>query len=197
MLSHHFKKNRKKGSRGKTGRGSDLTPQEMANDARGASALVSGVDLRLVVVPPPQVKMFDIPVGWKGPMPGAPETECAFEILGFRRMGGDIPAIAVERVFQEQVAVGYRQIVSVARLRNPHYQQVFEALPDPFRPKDVEAHFPNSGGSVQKFFKACHLAGIITKVELPVTPGFRHRVGYAKRKATPPPPDPAVPGDGA
>jgi hypothetical protein len=113
-------------------------------------------------------------------------VECAFEISGFRRLGGDIATIAVERVFREGEAFGYKQILSTGRLRNERYQQIYDSLPNPFRPKDVEAQFPTSGSSVQTFLKAVIAARKVVQVELPVTPGYRSTKGYAKVDERPP-----------
>lgn len=166
LASHHFKKNMPK-------KFASLTAQDKMKYSRGASSLFNGVDLRLVVAPPNAAKNIES-------IEDMTPVECCFEISGFRRLGGEIDPIAVERVKREGDALGYRRIVGVTRLRNPRYQQVFEALPDPFRYKDVETYFPNSNSSVETFIKACRAAKKITEVEMPVTPGYRSRRGYKK-----------------
>jgi hypothetical protein len=62
---------------------------------------------------------------------------------------------------------------------------VLQALPDEFRPKDIETKFhelfgSTSGSSVQQFVRACFIAGLIQQVELPAAAGYRGTKGYRK-----------------
>jgi len=142
VLSHHFTK--EKSEEG------NPTLMDVLRKVRGASAIVNGSDVRLAIAKP-VVKVFS-------------DGQCAFEIAGLRRVTGEIPSIAVERVYEDSEPVGYRRLTGVQMLKNDNYQRVFESLPDQFRSKDAEAAFPNSGSSAQAFLGACHSAGIIEKI---------------------------------
>jgi hypothetical protein len=183
LLAHHFKKNTDLTPQ----QWEAMTPQDKIKHTRGASALFNGCDLRLIVDRP---KTDEAAATARAIAAGAPVPECAFEISGFRRMAGTFPTIAVERVYREAEPYGYQEMERPAqRLANPRYQAVFEALPDPFRPKDVETHFPNSGSSVQGFLKACRTARKIVDVELGPAAGYRSTRGYRKvvESSGPPP----------
>lgn len=143
VLSHHFTKEKSE----------EPTPtvMEVLRKARGASAIVNGSDVRLAIAKPSVTTFSD--------------GHCAFEIAGLRRVAGEIPSIAVERVYQDSEPVGYQRLTGVQMLKNDHYQRTFESLPNEFRSKDVEEQFPTSGSSAQAFLKACDSAGIIEKLE--------------------------------
>jgi archaellum biogenesis ATPase FlaH len=142
VLSHHFNKERSDES--------VSTVMDVLRKARGASAIINGSDVRLAIAKPSATTFSD--------------GQCAFEIAGLRRVAGEIPSIAVERVYQDSEPVGYRRLSGVQMLKNDHYQRVFESLPDEFRSKDVEERFPTSGSSAQAFLKACDSANITEKI---------------------------------
>ena len=178
ILTHHFKKN--------TGvtdkKWASMTVQEKMSFSRGASSVEKGVDLRLVVEKPSNTQTIGHEEDWNR-QADAPTT--AFEISAYRRLVGDLWTIAVERVFREGEPIGHKQILGRKRLKNPKYQAIFEALPDPFRYKDVEDQFhaagSNSGSSVQEFIKACKAAKKITPIaDLPPKPGYKSTKGFAK-----------------
>jgi hypothetical protein len=142
VLSHHFTKEKSEEP--------ISSVMDVLRKARGASAIVNGSDVRLAIAPP-SVKAFS-------------DGKCAFEIGGLRRVTGEIPSIAVERVYRDSEPVGYRRLTGVQMLKNENYQKVFESLPGEFRTKDVEEKFPTSGSSAQAFLKACDSADIVEKV---------------------------------
>lgn len=143
FFTHHFGKSKNIGD--------CKTPFELLKNARGASALVNGSDLRLAVTEPSASRFAD--------------GECVFELSGFVRGGGQIPVISVGRVFDDDgVAIGYRRLTGTRLLQNEKYQAVFAALPHDFRAKDVEEHFPRSHSSAGAFIDACVSAHIIRKV---------------------------------
>ena len=86
--------------------------------------------------------------------------EVAFTIGGYLRGRGEHPTIAVGRDFDEDGnAIGHSRVGGATRLSDKH-REVYDALPDEFRWKDLSRHFPGDR-SKQLFRDACYGAGVL------------------------------------
>ena len=117
--------------------------RDALKESRGASALVNGADARWIITRPQKA-----------------DDELAFTIGGYLRGRGEHPTIHVTRVFDEEGnPIGHRRIGGVALLSENH-REVFNTLPDEFRWRDLEKHFPGNR-SKQLFRDACFGARVL------------------------------------
>jgi hypothetical protein len=116
---------------------------------RGSSALINGVDLRLGVDAP------------------ASKTDAALILRGFLRLDGELAPIYVNRKFDEDgKPQGYDLGAGPEPFANRHEREVYQALPDRFRYKDVVTRYGgNSDNAVKKFVDKCQQAGMIVKLQ--------------------------------
>jgi hypothetical protein len=144
MFTHHLTKSSGRNDVA-SGATADPTIQELMKDVRGASALVNGVDVRL---------MFR--------KPRSSDGSCAFELQGFRRMHGTLPTIAVERVFDENSgeAIGYTRLAGVGLIKNPRYREIFPKLQHEFQWKDLKEN-GLGGGSCRHCIDDYRSAGVL------------------------------------
>jgi hypothetical protein len=124
----------------------DLTRPTTVRDfqcVRGASALYNNADLRLKLI-----------------RARANDEDWAFIVRGYLRGKGSIPTLSVGRVLDENgEPIGHKRLGGLAKL-SAKYRDVFTALPERFRWKDLADHFKGNG-SKQEFRDACIAAGLL------------------------------------
>lgn len=82
-------------------------------------------------------------------------SEEAFIVRGYRRGKGHIPTISVGRILNDNgEPIGHYRVGGSARL-SARYREVFTALPERFRWKDLSEHFQNSNSSRTQFINSC------------------------------------------
>jgi len=147
MLVHHLRKpsEERGGARLEDGNIRDFFKQ-----ARGASSLITGVDLRLGV---------DLP---KGHSSGG--SEVALVVGGYGRVRGDIPIIRLGRAYGDDgEPLGYVEVTGVALL-NAEQQEAFGKLPSTmFRHKDAKLVYGKGPQATTDFLNKCISCGILTK----------------------------------
>jgi len=118
--------------------------------ARGASVLVNGADVRLGV---------DIPG-----TSGAANSDVALVVRGYRRMVGEIPTMHLTRVYGDDgEPLGYRRLSGVQLLCNPLQEAAFLKLPGRFGFKDAMRAYGRKDQATSDFLKKSIALGILRK----------------------------------
>jgi hypothetical protein len=120
--------------------------------ARGARALINGVDVRIAV---------DLP-GISSMRPGKTD-EIALVVGGFERVRGELPKLYLARVFDDEGdPMGYR-VVADEEFLSPEYREAFRKLPDAFRNRDAKAALGKGDQSTSIFLKRLVAQGLLIK----------------------------------
>jgi hypothetical protein len=119
-------------------------------DARGASVLVNGVDVRLGV---------DIPG-----VTGAALTDIVLVMRGYSRVRGETPTMHLTREFDEGEPLGYRKANGVQLLCNPDQEAAFTKLPNRFTFKDAKHEYGKRDQATKDFLDKCIAKGILRRV---------------------------------
>jgi AAA domain len=113
--------------------------------ARGPKLLINGSDVRL---------------GVDRPSDGRGDTELI--VRGFERVQGEIPAIRVTRVVDEDgEAVGYNRLTGAQLLSNEDQRTAFEQLPQRFQFRDAVRIYGRDDQPTRDFLIKCISAGIL------------------------------------
>jgi hypothetical protein len=136
------------------------------NRARGSRVLINGSDVRLGVDKAIQ------------------DPDSALIVRGFERLNGEIPAIHIHRVRDENgKAKGYERASGVNLLRNPEHRLAYETLPLEFRFTDAKRICGKGDSSTKLFLHACEAANILKKFP---SGGYRKvQVGSGKAEPLP------------
>jgi AAA domain len=118
-------------------------------DARGASVLVNGVDVRLGV---------DVPG-----ITGATLTDIVLVVRGYSRVRGEIPTMHLMREFDEGEPLGYRKARGVQLLCNPEQEAAFGKLPDRFQFKEAKRVYGKGDQATTDFLNKCIAKGILRR----------------------------------
>jgi hypothetical protein len=144
----------------------DREPLETANlrrwfvQARGASVLINGADVRLAVhepsTPSRQLKGSRVQLLNE-------EEKAALVMRGFGRVRGDIPLIYVARVLDvdDGEPLGYRRMVGVDLLFNEDQEECFNRLPEGFTFKEAKLAYGKLDQATRDFLKKCVGIGIL------------------------------------
>ena len=150
VLVHHRRKQPRKAKE-------SAGPLENANvrlwfqDARGASSLINGSDIRLGVDAP------DLSVVNK--------DEISLVLRGFGRVRGEIDAIYVARDSDENGdPVGYRQLIGTELLFVEHRQSALVCLSPQFTFKDAKIAYRRADQATSNFLRRCISLGVVRKV---------------------------------
>ena len=146
VLVHHLKK--------PSTRADDApTPLELAKasdwlkQARGASALINGADVRL------GVDLIRRNVSHLGNL-GQDSEESAFVLKGFARVHGEIGPFFIARVFDDEgLPLAYHEMTGAQLLFNPDQEAAFARLSDSFTFKDAKRVYGRQDQATADFLK--------------------------------------------
>lgn len=128
-----------------TGRLEDCKATEWLQRMEGPRALVNQTDVRIAIV--------------EGDLKPA-----ALKMKWSRRVYGDSPLMAVERVLDEaEDPLGYRQLTGVEHLSLERKEALNKLLPD-FSTKEAKAALNRSDDPTNKFLQECKNLGLVEKV---------------------------------
>lgn len=171
-LVHHIKKQSRR---------LDEAPPELEDgnlrswfkQARGASALINGSDVRLGV-DEPSVSLTYSKDGRLQSV-GA-ELKGALVLRGFGRVSGEIPLMHLARVLDGEHGepVGYRRMIGVELLFNQDQEQCFALLPHSFTFKEAKQAYGRQDQATRDFLNKCIAFGILQQPA---------KGSYAKTKA--------------
>jgi hypothetical protein len=127
------------------------------HQARGARALINGADIRLGV---------DIPSIQAGHQDGNEEREeIALVLRGFGRIRGEFGPTYLLRIRDEDgVPLGYRRMVGVELLFNPHQREAYKALPETFAFAEAKRTYGRQDQATTDFLQKCQGVGLLRKV---------------------------------
>ena len=149
ILLHHIKKPGEEG-------GASLEivgAKSWLKQARGASTLVNGVDVRIALDYPNTCGTFSDPL-----------EEIAIVFEGYGRIRGAIPRTYLARIFDEDgQAIGYREAELVISVDNPEQQKAFAALPTSFRHKEAKMKYGRGAQATTDFLDKFIKAGLLEK----------------------------------
>jgi hypothetical protein len=139
------------------------TPLEDANlrswfhQTRGASALINASDVRLGV---------DEPSGGTSKGPDQTHDEIALVVRGFARVRGEIPAIYITRVRDENgEPLGYSRASNSRLLFNENQENALARLPERFRFEEAHQTYGRGPQATTDFLNKCISLGLIRKVQ--------------------------------
>ena len=135
----------------------DNEPLEIADigewfqQARGPRVLINGSDVRLGIDKPAKSHI-------RG-------DDGEIVLRGFERVRGEIPAIRIARVMDDDgEPCGYDQLSGAKLLGNEDQQQAFGRLPERFRFKEAKRIYGKADQATTDFLNKCIAAGILRKV---------------------------------
>jgi hypothetical protein len=147
LVSHHRKKPNDKRAVPRLER----TPiHNWFMDARGATALINGSDIRIAV---------DRPVPRKA---ANQKDEVAMVLGGFGRVRGEFPLVHLTRVRDKSgQPLGYRCLGGAGLLRNPHQERAYEQLPNRFRFMEAKRVYGKGSQATSDWLNRCIEVGIL------------------------------------
>jgi hypothetical protein len=130
------------------------------NQARGASALINGSDIRLGVEEPTACLAYSKDSGVQSV---GSEIKGALVVRGFGRVSGEIPRMHLTRVLdgEDGEPMGYRRMVGVELLFNRDQQESFAQLPDSFSFKEAKQTYGRHDQATRLFLLKCIGLGIL------------------------------------
>ena len=164
---HHLKKPSMESG---TNRGSleEESCRPWFHQARGASALITGSDVRIGVDEPRKSRSG---VNWLGEPLAEPASDnriqseaAALVMRGFARISGETPLTYLARVYDENGdPLGYEPLAGPDLLSDPHQREKFDKLPPTFRFKDAQRIYDRAAQATTDFLKKCIGLGILRK----------------------------------
>ena len=152
--SAYFVHHRRKQSRKADER---TAPLEVANirqwfeDARGASALINGSDVRLGLAEPDISAMH--------------KDDAALVLRGFGRLRGEIGPLYLARIMDDAgEPLGYRELIGPELLMNVLQEDAFNLLPAQFRFADAKRIYKRSDQPTRNFLVRCINFGIVRQL---------------------------------
>ena len=119
--------------------------------ARGPRLLINGSDVRLGIDKPSKSRITS--------------DDGEIVLKGFERVRGEIPAIRIARVMDDDgEPCGYDQLSGAKLLGNEDQQEAFERLLHSFRFKQAKAVYGKADQATMDFLNKCIAAGILRKV---------------------------------
>ena len=144
-VHHRRKQSRKPGE--SAGPLEDANLRSWFQDARGASALINGVDVRL------------------GVDPSEMSGDCDLVLRGFGRIRGEIGPLYLARDHDEDgQPLGYRLLLGAELLFNPEQQLAYEALPQQFSFKQAKQTYGRRDQATSDMLKKCVDVGLLRRL---------------------------------
>jgi hypothetical protein len=146
FLHHRRKQSRKSEERAGALESADL--RRWFQDSRGASALITGSDVRLGVDEPD--------------LSAAGRDDVALVLRGFGRMRGEIGPLYVARDSGESgEPIGYRLLSGPELLFDQHKRQAFESLPQEFTFRDAKRAYGRADQATRNWLLQCIDIGLL------------------------------------
>ena len=132
-------------------------------DSRGASALITGSDVRLGVdLPGDQVDLAEALALAR--TPGTAREETALVLRGFGRVRGEIGPWRLARAYDEDGdPLGYRSLCSAELLFNPEQQRALAQLGDRFTTGEARAAYRREDQATSDWLNKCARLGLVRK----------------------------------
>ena len=149
IFLHHRKKPSQKPDEAAMPLERETNVRRWFRQARGATALINGTDVRLGVEETTRNPRGDKP---------------AFVLRGFGRVRGDIGPIHIARALDEDgEPQGYSPMAGVELLFNPEQEGIFPRLPSSFRFKEAKQIYRKGDQATKDFLDKCINAGLLRK----------------------------------
>ena len=149
VLVHHRRKQPRKAEES-AGPLENANVRQWFQDARGASSLINGCDIRLGVDAP------DIS--------SASKDELSLVLRGFGRVRGEIDAIYVARDSDENGdPAGYRHLIGPELLFDDRREDALATLPQEFTFKDAKNAYGRADQATTNFLRRCMSLGLVRK----------------------------------
>jgi AAA domain len=139
----------------------EANPRRWFQQARGASVLITGCDVRLGVDEPgPACRQVKGNV-----LAFSDEDKGALVMRGFGRVRGEIPPTYLARVFdpEDGEPLGYRQMAGADLLFNVDQENCFGGLPPSFTFKEAKHSYGRADQPTRDFLKKCMGIGILNQ----------------------------------